>query len=160
MIFACSYVKPSQLSTETSAVDGKERNSVKAGIHLNRIHSGWKLSLWISHFLLIGVFLRSQNDLLYLLSGRQLPEKNRFQRCQDYLCQTIPTYLAGASSRSSEVHEGSVYHRGNTNYAISTILTISSISSYICFGCLHCTVPPWNSKYFLLLNNFSQNCSQ
>lgn len=40
MILACSYVKPSQLSTETSAVPGKERNSVKAGIRLNRIHSG------------------------------------------------------------------------------------------------------------------------
>lgn len=132
MIFACSYVKPSQLSTETSAVHGKERNSVKAGIRLNRIHSGWKLSLWISHFLVIGVFLRSQSDLLHLLSGRQLPEKNGFQRCQVSLCQIIPTYLAGARSRSSEVHEGSLYHRGSTNYAISTVLTRSSVSSYLC----------------------------
>lgn len=160
MIFACSYVKPSQLSTETSAVDGKEHNSVKAGIRLNQIHSGWKLSLLISHFLVIGVFLRSQSDLLYMLSGRQLLEKNGFQRHQVYLCQIIPTYLAGARSRSSEVHEGSVYHRGSTNYAISTVLTISSTSNYLCFVFWHCTLPPWNSKYFLLLNNFSQNCSQ
>lgn len=54
--------------THSSGFERAQLNSVKAGIHLKWIRSGWKLSLWINHFLVIGVLLSSWCDLLHFFT--------------------------------------------------------------------------------------------
>lgn len=65
--------------THSSGFKRAQPNSVKAGIHFKWIHSGWKLSLWINHFLLMSIFLSSECELPYFLTPhfpqRQTPEK-------------------------------------------------------------------------------------
>lgn len=55
--------------THSSGSERAQLNSVKVGIHFKWIHSGWKLSLWINHFLVIGILLSSWCDLVHFFTA-------------------------------------------------------------------------------------------